>query len=166
MTTYFVTENYIKTRTQISQNVDVADIAPNVQVAAIDYVRPILGLRFFDDLLTKYNAQTLSPDEEDLVEIMQKVIAFRAADITAPFISFSLKNKGIQSQSGEYSASESIEVVNYIRNELQRHAATYEDELKEFLKLNKANYPLYTDSTNKEIVPPTDPQKSIGIDII
>lgn len=166
MIIYFVTENYIKTRTQLSQNIDVADIAPNITVAAIDYVRPILGLRFFNDLLTKYNAQTLTSTEEDLVEIIQKVVAFRAADITAPFISFSLKNKGVQSQSGEYSASESIEVVNYIRNELQRHAATYEDELKEFLKLNKDDYPLYTDNSNKEIVRPEDPQKSIGIDII
>jgi len=166
MITYFVTENYIKTRTQISQNMDVADIAPNVEVAAIDYVRPILGLTFFDDLLTKYNAQTLTPTEELVVEIVQKIVAFRAADITVPFVSFSIKNKGIQSQSGEYSASEGIEVVNYIRNQLKGHAATYEDQLKEFLKLNKDDYPLYTSDANKEILPPEDPETSVGMDWI
>lgn len=166
MIIYFVTENYIKTRTQISQNMDVADIVPNVKQAAIEYVRPILGKTFFDDLVTKYNAQTLTPQEEEVVEICQEIIAFRSADITTAFASFSIKNKGIQSQFGDFSASEGLDVVNYIRNLFKGHAATWEDELKEFLKLNKDDYPLYTDDSNKDIVAPEEPEKSIGIDII
>lgn len=166
MIVYFITENYIKTRTQLSQNIDYADIAPNIAVAALDYVRPILGKAFFDDLLTKYNAQTLNSNEEEVVEIIQKVVAFRAADITAPFISFALKNKGVQSQSGDFSGSESIQVVNYIRNELQTHAYVNEKELKAYLKENKDNFPIYTSPSNDVIVEPEEPEENSGVDFI
>jgi hypothetical protein len=166
MINYFVTENFIKTRTQVSQNVDFDDIAPNIRVAAVDYIRPILGKEFFDDLLEKYNNQTLNSDEEELVEIIQMIVAYRAIDITIPFVTFRISNKGVSSLSGEFSTAEGLNVVNYLRNELKQSASTKESELMNFLKLRGDDFPIYKSKTNKEIVEPQDPYDETGFDII
>jgi hypothetical protein len=66
---------------------------------------PILGTTFYNDLLTKYNAQTLSPDEEDLVAFIQPIIAWRAAEDAVFGLSLQLKNKGLQTQFGDNSSA-------------------------------------------------------------
>jgi hypothetical protein len=166
MTVYFVTENFIKTRTPISNNVDVSDIAPNIRTAAIEYIRPILGKNFFDDLVEKYNLQTLSANEEELVEIIQMIVAYRATDLTIPFVTFRLANKGIVKLNENIDDKEVLNIVNYIRNEIKKFAHIKENELKKFLDLNKENYPLYIDKINKEIVAPENPETDMGFDII
>jgi len=151
---YFVTEEFIKNNTHITQNVDAQDIAPYLQIAAISYIQPILGYRFYNDLLTKFNASTLNQDEEVLVEFIKYVVAFYATYEAVPNLTFRITNKGIQSQSGQYSASESIDVLNYIRRNIVKYAKIKEDEMREYLYENKDLFTLYNDSSNKDIVSP------------
>lgn len=151
---YFVTETFIKSKTHITQNVDAKDLAPYIPMSVKTYVQPILGYRFTEDLLTKYNAGTLSTDEEELVEFIQFVTAFYAAYDAIPNLTFRVSNKGIQSQFGDYSGSEGVATVEYIRNNVMKFAKVHESNMRAFLELNKDNYPLYTDTTNREIEAP------------
>lgn len=151
---YFVTETFIKSKTHITQNVDAKDLAPYIPMSVKTYVQPILGYRFTEDLLTKYNTGTLSPDEEELVEFIQYVTAFYAAYDAIPNLTFRVSNKGIQSQFGDYSGSEGVATVEYIRNNVMKFAKVHESNMRAFLELNKDNYPLYLDATNKEIESP------------
>ena len=68
---YFVTENWLKTNGVITANVDATDFSPLVQFAAKAFIKKQIGSYFFEDLLTKYNAQTLSLVEQSVVEKMQ-----------------------------------------------------------------------------------------------
>lgn len=151
---YFVTETFIKNKTHITQNVDAKDLAPYIPMSVKTYVQPILGYRFTEDLLSKYNAGTLSVDEEELVEFIQFVTAFYAAYDAIPNLTFRVSNKGIQSQFGDYSGSEGVATVEYIRNNVMKFAKVHESNMRAFLQLNKDNYPLYLDATNKEIESP------------
>ena len=157
---YFVTEKFIKDKTHITQNVDATQLAPYIPIAAESYVKPILGYTFFNDLLTKYNAGTLNADETELVDIMQYVVAFWAAYVAVPNITFSIRGKGIQSQYGDYSAQETIATVEYIRNNIQHFATIKENELRGWLELNKDKFSLYTDAQNKDITPPDEDRYS------
>lgn len=151
---YFVTETFLKNKTHITQNVDAKDLAPYIPMSVKTYVQPILGYRFTEDLLTKYNAGTLSPDETELVEFVQYMTAFYAAYDAIPNLTFRVSNKGIQSQFGDYSGSEGVATVEYIRNNVMKFAKVYESNMRAYLELNKDNYPLYSDETNKEIEAP------------
>lgn len=151
---YFVTETFLKSKTHITQNVDAKDLAPYIPMSVKTYVQPILGYRFTEDLLAKYNAGTLSVDEEELVEFIQFVTAFYAAYDAIPNLTFRVSNKGIQSQFGDYSGSEGVATVEYIRNNVMKFAKVHESNMRAFLELNKDNYPLYTDTTNREIEAP------------
>jgi hypothetical protein len=64
-------------------------------------------------MLTAYNNQTLTPDEIDLVEFIQPVIAWRSAEDAVFGLTYQLKNKGLQTQNGDYSASVSRSEVAF-----------------------------------------------------
>jgi hypothetical protein len=161
---YFVTEQFIKDNTAITQNVDAKDLAPFIPMAVKTYVQPILGFNFTNDLLVKFNNGTTSAEEDELIEFIQYMTALWAAYDAIPNISFRVSNKGIQSQSGDYSASEGIAAVEYIRTNVQKFAYIYENNMRKFLALNKDSFPLYLDELNKEIQAPdkdNSPQSSI-----
>ena len=153
---YYVTESFIKNKTHLTQNVDASDIAPYIPMAVSTYIQPILGYRFNLDLLDKFNAGTLSSDEEELVDFVKYMAAFYAAYDAIPNISFRVTNKGVQSQFGDYSASEGIQTIEYIRNNVLKFAKIYENNLREWLELNKELFSLYEDKTNKEIQAPDE----------
>lgn len=151
---YFVTEQFIKNNTHITQNVDAEDLGPYIHISAITYVQPILGYTFFNDILNKYNNNTLNSDEQELVEFIQYVVAFYAAYEAVPNITFRISNKGIQSQNGQFSNNETLEVLDYIRRNIVKFAKMKEDELREYLYENEDNFPLYKSDSNETIVKP------------
>lgn len=155
---YFVTEKFLKDNTQITQNVDAKDLAPFIPMTVKTYIQPILGYRFTNDLLTKFNAGTTSAEEDELIEFIQYTTAFYAAYDAVPNLSFRISNKGLQSQSGDYSTSEGIQAVEYIRTNILKFAKVYEGNMRAFLELNKAEFPLYLDISNKEISAPDNEQ--------
>ncbi len=68
---YFITETYLKTNTPITANVDVTDVTPYIATQSDLRVQPILGTTFYKYMLNAYNTQTLTNDEETLVEFIQ-----------------------------------------------------------------------------------------------
>jgi len=155
---YFVTEKFLKDNTQITQNVDAKDLAPFIPMTVKTYIQPILGYRFTNDLLIKFNAGTTSAEEDELIEFIQYTTAFYAAYDAVPNLSFRISNKGLQSQSGDYSTSEGIQAVEYIRTNILKFAKVYEGNMRAFIQLNKSEFPLYSDVTNKDISAPDGEQ--------
>ena len=151
---YFVTEQFLKTNTNITQNVDAKDLAPYIALSVKTYIQPILGYNFTNDLLTKFNAGTTVPLEDELIEFVQFVTAFYSAYDAIPNLSFRVSNKGIQSQSGDYSASEGIAAVEYIRTNVLKFAKVHEGNMRAFLELNKDSFSVYMAETNNEISAP------------
>jgi len=161
---YFqVTEQFIKNDTHITQNVDAADIQPYIQIAAVTYLQPIMGYNFYNDILVKSDAGTLSTNEQTLVDFIKYMVAFYAAYEAVPNLAYRISNKGPQSQFGEYSASEGITVVEYIRRNIIKFAKLKEDELRAYLNENYKNFPLWKSSDNKDInLPNTNKTDNYG----
>lgn len=151
---YFVTESYLKEQTGISGNVDPQDIMPHVQVAAELYIARLLGREYFDYLVGVYNAGTATSAEELLIQHIRPAVAWRSFEMAIPFAAFEWKNKGIQTQTGEYSANADMAGINYIREEAMNRAEYYATRLTRFLKLNEEDYPGWTAESNKEDTPP------------
>ena len=152
MAVYFVTENYLKNNTPITKNVDVNDVMPYVATQSRLRIAPILGKYFYDDLLTKYNAQTLSSDEEDLVEYIQPVIAWYSAEDAVFGLSYQLKNKGVQVQFGDYSTNVSQSEISFNMEHYNQKAQIYEKDLIAWLLDNKALFPNFTSDSNKSSI--------------
>lgn len=149
---YFVTEQWLKTNTPITQNVDVTSITPWLRVNAENWTRKIIGTHFFNDLLTKYNAQTLSADEITLVELMKPAIAWRAASDAAFGLSFQLKNKGLQTERGDYSDAAALNEVQFTMQHYADKAGIYEGAIYDYLAKKEYSdlYSAYNSTLNDD----------------
>jgi len=145
---YFITETYLKVNTPITANVDVTDVTPYVATQAALRIQPILGTTFYNHMLAAYNAQTLTPDEVDLVEFIQPVIAWRSAEDAVFGLTYQLKNKGLQTQSGDYSASVSRNEVAFGMEHYAQKASFFEQRLIRWLLTNKALFPIFISTAN------------------
>jgi len=147
---FFVSENFLKTETPITQNVEITEVTPLIKSVADMWVRDAIGTYFYDYLLVKYNAQTLSADELILVQIMQYCIAWRACSDATLELSFQLKNKGVQTQSGDFSMNADLRSVTLMSKHYEQKAAFYDTRLFTYLKDNKDLYPEFIISINKD----------------
>jgi hypothetical protein len=147
---FFITEAWLKANTPITNNVDVTDIIPWVQIAADMEIRPILGTYFYDIILAKYNAQTLTADETTLVSFIKPAIAWRAAGLSVYGLSYQLKNKGLQKQSGDFSESVSEEEVKFGMSHYEQMSRFYSNQLIKWLKANKDLFPDFTNVLNND----------------
>lgn len=164
---YFITENYLKNQTPITNNVDVTDLTPFVKTASDMTVQPILGTYFYEDLLTKYNAQTLSNDEETLVSYIQPCIAWRTCADAVIGLSRQLKNKGLQSQQGDFSSSVSMSEIAFYVDDYRQKETFYINRLVTYLKENKDLFSVYTSDLNKDSnIKPTKPTDSYNDSIL
>jgi hypothetical protein len=147
---YFITENYLKTQTPITANVDVNDVTPYIKTQSDMRVQPILGTYFYNHMLTGYNAQTLNNDEETLVTYIQPVVAWRSAEDAVFGLSYQLKNKGIQQQFGDYSNAVTQNEVAFSMEHYGQKASFYEARLFRYLKENKDLFPEFISDLNKD----------------
>jgi len=147
---YFITENYLKTNTPITFNVDVTDVTPYIATQSQLRVMPILGTIFYNHLLAAYNAQTLTPEEEDLVSFIQPVIAWRSAEDAVFGLTYQLKNKGLQTQFGDFSGSVTRSEVAFGMEHYAQKASFFETRLTRYLIANKDLYPIFISEANKD----------------
>lgn len=167
---YFITETYLKKKTPITNNVDVNDITPFIPTQSEMRVQPIMGTFFYNDILTKYNAQTLTPDEEELVTKIQPVVAWRSAEDAVFNLTYQLKNKGIQKQNGDNSQSVDKGEMVFSMEHYSQKAEFYEKRLFKYLQINKDKFPVYTSDENNDCmtndINPTDDGDSGYVDDI
>jgi len=147
---YFVTEGYLKTKTPITQNVSAVDVMPFIAPAAEAWMQSILGTYFFNDLLTKYNAQTLNSDETALVQKIQPAIAWRAAVDCVLALTYQLKNKGLQKQNGDNSESVEQSEVGFVMRHYEQKAEFYESMVRTYVCKYKDLFPEFESDDNKD----------------
>lgn len=149
--TYFVTTQYIRNNTNVGNSVDENVIAPLVKTAAEMWVRSILGQYFYNDLLVKFNAQTLNSNEIFLVEnYIKPSIAWKVAADVTPNASLLLRNKGVQTQSGDFSAAADFKSMAFIQRTSFEKGTFYEELLFEYLKENGDLFPEFKSDLNKD----------------
>ena len=165
-TTYFVTQAYIKQNTALTKNVDAHEIEPFIATAAQTWMQSILGTYFYDHLLAAYNAQTLTANETTLVKKIQPAIAWRAASDCVLELTYQLKNKGLQKQSGDYSESVELSEMGFVKTHYENKAEFFESFVVKYLEKNKDLFPEFIDEQNDDgVIKPQD-DTNFGSDIL
>jgi hypothetical protein len=148
---YFVTTTWIKENIVVNKNVDDNNITPLIKGVADMSVRSYLGTYFYNDLLTKYNAQTLSADEKILIrDYIKYIVGWKTASEIAVSTSFELANKGVQTQSGDYSTSPDFKSVSFLVHHYSDKSDFYMNRLKVYLTENKDLYNVFLNVLNND----------------
>ena len=159
---YFVTLAWLKAYTPVSANIDETLIFPFVPTSSDMWIQPILGTYFYQDLLAKYNAQTLNPDEVNLVEVIKPAIAWRTASEAPIGLTFQLKNKGLQTQNSDNSESVDLADAEAVELKYVKKAEFYENQVKKYLYKNRDLFPEYLSDLNDDSL--IKPSKDRGND--
>ena len=152
MKIYFLTEARLKELTPVNINVDVKDILFNIRNISDMYIKSILGTYFYNDLLTKYNSQSLNPDELILMDFIQPAIAWGACSESVISTSYSIRNKGVQTQSGDFSQNAEYKELMFLVHHWSDKRDFYLNSLKNYLLDNKGLYSVFTNDLNKDSV--------------
>jgi len=156
-TEYFIGEKYLKGNTGITKNVSMEDLTPIIPSTANMYLRKQLGTYFFKYLLDAYNVALqannpllLTPAERDLIDEIKEVMAWRVAADAVISLTLQLKNKGVQTQSGDFSQAASETNMKYLYHHYTDKADAWQQALIDFLVENKDDYPQFMDKLNKD----------------
>lgn len=151
---------------QIDINISPKQLKYNVLTCQDMFTRQILGDKLYFDLLDEFNPQTgvMNPPYETLYEYVIQHLTARVVERSVFNIHFRLTNKGVQTQNSDYSnASTDTNVFRY-QNVIKRDAEFYETRLWNFLKENKADFPLWQEKSDD--INPQQPESDFGIFII
>lgn len=151
-TVYFLTETRLRDITPVNSNVDTQDIIFNIRNISDMYIKPILGTYFYKDLLTKYNNQTLSSDELLLLDYIQPSIAWGSCSESVITTSYQIKNKGVQTQTGDFSSNAEYKENMFLVHHYADKRDFYLNSLKTYLLGNKSLYPNFTNVLNKDSI--------------
>lgn len=145
----FVSENFLKQFTPLSNNIDVQEIIPHLHVVELINVREVVGKLLYDDIKAKYIAQTLSSDEIVLVEYIKNLVAYKAASEALPFMSIKITPKGATKLSGENSQPATVKEIEWLQGSLKSKAEYFAQRLVDYLCLNPEKFPLFRDADNE-----------------
>lgn len=152
---YFITERYLKENTPIQNNVNVDRIDYLFEDVYLIWMKPILGDYFADYLLSKHQDvitgdDNYTDDEEKLVDILQKAMAWGVCFSAVDTLTNQIGNKGAQTQFGDYSnSSQSSERLGSIYNSKFQD---YKQLLIDFLVKNREKFSKFTDKENNSIL--------------
>lgn len=144
--TSFVSNDYLKSFTPISYNVDINEILPHLEMAELLWTRELIGKELYDDLKTKFIAQTLNADEIVLVSLLKQHISYRSLYEALPFLHIKIRNKGTMKLTGENEIPSEMNEMKYLRSEISNKAEYFEKRVTEYLCLNGSKFPLWGQS--------------------
>lgn len=144
MATYLISENYIKENSPVTANLNMKDLFPHIRAAQELFLQNIMGSQFYDDILEKYENQTLTPDETVLVsDFIKPAVLWRTIDLALPWLQLNLRAKGVLVNTDDNANPASTFDLKYLKNEASNRAEFHENLLVKYLCKNTSTFPLY-----------------------
>lgn len=153
-TVYYITEEFLKKYTALTNNVDVSKIAYLIKLVYDIQINELLGSHFNEYMLQKFQdvminkTDTFTTYERDLINIIRYTHAWAVCIKAVSDLSDTLYNKGLMKQSGEYE-----QPVNSYRVKMDEYNQNYEGykrKLRNYLCENIDNFPEFKSSLNND----------------
>ena len=157
----FISEEKIKSFTDVNENVYVSDLISGIIAAQDLDLQPLLGSKFYDGLKARVLAGTQTVDETLLLnDFIAPFLLNQSVWRILPNIKWKLMNKSVLSPSSETANSITLEEFQYLRNDQLNTATFYKERLRNYLWEYRNLYPEYVDPDFKGIVPDNTEQSS------
>jgi len=145
--TLLLTEGEFKQLTAFGFQIDpswgISQCIVNVQN---NRIVELLGADFYNQLVAQFITNTLTPANQALLDKLKYVVGYRAAEKAVLLNTVRIANIGNVQNSGANETPYTV-VINNLINYYASEATQYTAALICFLKENKADYPLWVDSS-------------------
>lgn len=145
---FLVSEQTLKSRTILNNNVDTSFIAPSIRYAQDAGLQPLIGTKLFNKLKDLVSTGDINNEEnEDYKKLLDEYITPYlenrvVADIQLSLV-FKLRNQGVVQQTGEYIYNSNLRDVQYLIQNYENKANFYSERMSDYLKANNSKYPEY-----------------------
>lgn len=163
---YLVSTEYLKQNTVLNNNVDDSLLHNAILEASEIELQELLGSKLYKKLLELINNDQINAPENEKYKILldeycTKVVLYAALHRAIPYIHYKAVNKGITTQSSDYSSTTSIQEMEFLMNKVKNDLEFFSTRLANHLLANTALYPEYYASRKlDEMIPNTRPYRT------
>lgn len=147
--------DYIKQTTIINDNVDDDLLKHSIVEVQDIYIKPILGTRLYDKLISDIDAQSVTGVYQTLINdyISKAIRQWIIHEVTID-LNYKYTNKAISKQSSDNSESIDTSDVIYLRNQRRNKAEFYSNRITEYLCENETLFIEYRDNDKGDDIHP------------
>lgn len=141
-----ISEDYIKTNTNLTDNVDGKYVLPAIRNAQELYLSPIIGQCLYGKLLQLVADGTIAETENEpyktlIDDYIMPYLAYQTIVNLIPEVSTKITNFGTVISNDEHLTNVATEDRALVMGQYQSYADGYLKKLQNYLKDNKDNYP-------------------------
>ncbi len=150
----FISEQYLKAKTIINENVDVKLILSTIEDAQRMHIEPALGTKLYEDLQAKIAAATLNADEKTLIDdyIAPALVKWVLFEASFTFL-YKYTNKTIGKKNSENQQPTDYTEHRHTLDWWKDKAQYYTQRLIDYLCYNTDKFPNYLLNTDDDIRP-------------
>lgn len=138
-----ISEKLFKMHSPVTSSTDIAEFIPYICIAQELHIAGILGEPLMEELCEQVSANTLTPENSDLILKIAPALSFCAVYQALPFHWAIIVNKGITIRESENSKGVDIKDLAQLRQWIKNDADMLKQQLVDFLYKCRANYPLW-----------------------
>ena len=144
MESTLVTVEQLKQLTSLSQNLDCELLQPHLLIAQQLYIQPILGDALYNDIIAKFDTNSISGNTSTLLDqYITPAIGFASWFSSAPFLHMRTQRAGIQTLASPDNTPISVEELSLYIARVETLKDFYCTRLQKYLDDNEALFPLY-----------------------
>jgi len=161
----FISEQVLKDRSLLQDNVDPKLIKPTIKQAQDMYIEPILGTGIYRELQEQIADNDVSQLNKTLLDnyITDCLCWFVASEMVMS-LGYKLTNKNVLKKTSENSETSSISDLFDLMNYYKNKGEWYAQRITNYLCENNTDYPLYDNpGTGVDIIQPNSTSYSTGM---
>lgn len=159
MAASFFSENWLKSNTSITQNVDYQDIKPHILTSQENLIKPRLGKVLYERLMDAITNSNWNSDELELIKLIRPAAAYYSVYMALPFLQTKIRNAGVVKNGDQYIQTVSKQEMLDLRSEFSQMSSFYMAKVDEWMCLYSNKYPEYADPNplnDKDYIQPYD----------
>ncbi len=159
-----ISEARLKKLTSIHANVEPDELLPFVTQAQDLKLQDVLGTKFYKNLKDSIADDTLTTEEEELLnDYIAPFLAQYALYYALPSINYKVTNKAVLNPSSEESLNADLEQLKYLRQSVRDTAEFYESRLRDYLCDFSDYFPDYVNPGTTGMTPSLAKNSTSGI---
>jgi len=163
-----VSEQYLKAVLPINDNTDYKLLKLHAEEAQLKFILPLLGTEYYDDLITRFVAQTLTTIEtNELVPALKRIVAYKAFARLIMTINVAIANNGVSNRIGQYfDSTDKQSEIRQLQSEYNSDADFWTTYVLNILSKYPNSFPLYKQTSTNLVNPQENTQMSGGWNVI
>lgn len=153
--TNWITEDYIKKNSIITDAADVKILISSIDWCQDYYIKKLLGSNLWNEINDEIDDESVSANNQTLLDewILKALLQYVLYHATPDFL-FKYMNKGILTPTADGYSAATLEQIQYLKNNILSKAEWYHHEAIRFLIANNSTYPKYSVQVDDNAVLP------------